>query len=78
MISVKIFLEPFKDVVAVQVVEDALIQIGTLSACTVAYVVRVQRDLPHARVSLDGTGVDLALVRNLVVKRVRPNWLVQG
>ena len=49
VISVEILLDPLKDVVAGEVGEDALVEVGAAAAAQVVDVVDVHGNLPDAR-----------------------------
>ena len=73
----KILFKPVKNVVGAQEGKNTLIQIGTLSPRETGNVMKVDGNLPHPWECLSWAGLDLALVRDGVVQRVRPNGLIR-
>lgn len=69
----KVLLQPLKHVVGIVIDQHALIQVRTVAALVALHVVHVQRQLPHTWILTRGASATLALVRHLVVQRVRPD-----
>ena len=74
----EVLLKPVENIVGALEGKNTLIQIGALSPRETRNVMKVDRNLPHPWECLAGTGFDLALVRDSVVQRVRPNGLIGG
>ena len=78
VMPLEVLLKPLENIVAALEGKNTLIQIGALSPRETRNVMKVDRNLPHPWECLGGTGFDLALVRDSVVQRVRPNGLIGG
>lgn len=78
VMPLEVLLKPVENIVGALEGKNTLIQIGALSPRETRNVMKVDRNLPHPWECLGGTGFDLALVRDSVVQRVRPNGLIGG
>lgn len=73
VVAREVLLQPRQHVVGVVVVQHALVQVRAVAALVALDVVGVQRHFPDAGELARRARAALALVRNLVVERVRPD-----
>lgn len=69
----KIFLQPFKNIVGIVIVQHTLIQVRTMATFVAFNVMSVQWHLPYAGEYFWRTGSTFAFVRYFVVECVRPD-----
>jgi len=74
VVAREVLLQPLQDLLLVEVVQDTLVQVGTVAALVSLHVVGVKGHLPNTGEGARRTCAALALVRNLVIEGVRPHW----
>lgn len=74
VIPLEVLLQPGEHIISIMVVQHALIHVRTVTSLVALDVVSIQRDFPNTWERLGWAGSTLALVWDLVVQGVRPQW----
>lgn len=73
IVTWEILLQPFEDLLFIQIVQHTLIHIGTMSALKTFDIMRIQWHLPYTWERTGWTGTALAFMRDLVIQCVWPH-----